>query len=420
MKLLPHQIDALERTKSFQRVAYYHDMGLGKTFVGAEKMHLLGNRTNLIICQKSKLKDWINHIIMYYPQYKIYDLTSSRYPEYFSCPDRKVGIINYELSFRRPELLKLSGVTMLLDESSMIQNENAKRTKFISKINCSAVILLSGTPVGGKYENLLSQIRLLGVNISKTLYWSRYIKYRIANFGGFPQKIVTGYKNVDSLKKLLHEHGADFLKTEDVLTLPAVRAYKLLSDTDPYYDTLLESNYLEIKDTVFEADNVLKKMLYLRELCSIVYCPDKRAKLKDLLDSTSSRVVIFYNWNIEFEHLVDMISDTRPVSVVNGKTKDLDSYDKYEDSITLVQYQAGAMGLNLQKSHIIIYISLPLSSELYEQSKKRIHRVGQQNNCLYYLLLCKDSIEQNIHKTLLKRQNYTEELFIQDYERKGI
>jgi superfamily II DNA or RNA helicase len=51
MKLLPHQIDALERTKSFKRVAYYHDMGLGKTFVGAEKMHLLGNHTNLIICQ---------------------------------------------------------------------------------------------------------------------------------------------------------------------------------------------------------------------------------------------------------------------------------------------------------------------------------------------------------------------------------
>ncbi len=332
----------------------------------------------------------------------------------------KVGFINYELSFRRPELLKLSGITLILDESSMIQNDTAKRTKFISKIDCSAVILLSGTPVGGKYENLLSQIRLLGVNISKTLYWSRYIKYRVANFGGFPQKIVTGYKNVDSLKKLLHEHGADFLKTEDVLTLPGVRAYKLLSDTDPYYDTLLESNYLEIKDTVFEADNALKRMLYLRELCSIAYCPDKKSKLKDLLDSTSSRVIIFYNWNIEFEYLVDMISDTRPVSVVNGKTKDLESYDKYEDSITLVQYQAGAMGLNLQKSHIIIYISLPLSSELYEQSKKRIHRVGQRNNCLYYLLLCKDSIEQSIHKTLLKRQNYTEELFIKEYERKGV
>lgn len=29
MKLFPHQSDALERTKGFDRVAYYHDMGLG-------------------------------------------------------------------------------------------------------------------------------------------------------------------------------------------------------------------------------------------------------------------------------------------------------------------------------------------------------------------------------------------------------
>ena len=29
MKLFPHQSEALERTKGFDRVAYYHDMGLG-------------------------------------------------------------------------------------------------------------------------------------------------------------------------------------------------------------------------------------------------------------------------------------------------------------------------------------------------------------------------------------------------------
>ena len=33
------------------------------------------------------------------------------------------------------------------------------------------------------------------------------------------------------------------------------------------------------------------------------------------------------------------------------------------------------MGLNLQKSNKIIYFSLPLSSELFEQSKKRTHKI---------------------------------------------
>ena len=44
----------------------------------------------------------------------------------------------------------------------------------------------------------------------------------------------------------------------------------------------------------------------------------------------------------------------RPVSVINGQRKDLTCYEKDQDSVTLIQYQAGAMGLNLQKSNKII------------------------------------------------------------------
>ena len=39
-----------------------------------------------------------------------------------------MGVINYELAFRRPELLKLEHFTLMLDESSMITNPTAKRT----------------------------------------------------------------------------------------------------------------------------------------------------------------------------------------------------------------------------------------------------------------------------------------------------
>lgn len=38
MQLYSHQQKALDETKEFNRVAYYHDMGLGKTFTGSEKL----------------------------------------------------------------------------------------------------------------------------------------------------------------------------------------------------------------------------------------------------------------------------------------------------------------------------------------------------------------------------------------------
>ena len=70
------------------------------------------------------------------------------------------------------------------------------------------------------------------------------------------------------------------------------------------------------------------------------------------------------------------------------------------------------MGHNLQKCNKIIYFSPPLSSELYEQSKKRIHRIGQADKCIYYKLI--SGIEWNIYKTLDMRKDYTEELFMEE------
>jgi SNF2 family DNA or RNA helicase len=89
----------------------------------------------------------------------------------------------------------------------------------------------------------------------------------------------------------------------------------------------------------------------------------------------------------------------------------LKNYETYDNSITIIQYQAGAMGLNMQKANKIIYFSLPLSSELFEQSKKRIHRLGQQRSCFYYYLITKKSIEEDIFETLKQRKDYTDKLF---------
>ena len=46
-----------------------------KTFVGAEKVWQLNNAVNLVICQKSKIDDWIDHFKKYYPDYRVMNLT---------------------------------------------------------------------------------------------------------------------------------------------------------------------------------------------------------------------------------------------------------------------------------------------------------------------------------------------------------
>ena len=165
MRLYEHQVEVLKQTETQNKVAYYLDMGLGKTFVGSEKMAQLNKRVNLVICQKSKVNDWVQHFEKYY-NLIVYDLTNKTdFKEFVNWDGsvmadidyyrKRVGIINYELAFRRPELSKLTDFTLMLDESSLIQNECAKRSKFIlKKLQPDNVILLSGTPTSGKYERL--------------------------------------------------------------------------------------------------------------------------------------------------------------------------------------------------------------------------------------------------------------------------
>ena len=162
-------------------------------------------------------------------------------------------------------------------------------------------------------------------------------------------------------------------------------------------------------DMTLVGDTTLTKLLYYRQLCG-AYSKTKLTAFEDLVDSTDDRLIVFYNFNDELNAMLKLIND-RPYSLVNGQTKDLTAYEECNDSITFIQYQAGAMGLNLQKSNKIVYFTLPLSSEVFEQSKKRIHRIGQTEPCFYYYLISKGTVEERILKTLKMRKNYTDELF---------
>ena len=433
MELFKHQQEALEQTKGLNRVAYYLDMGLGKTFVGAEKAVSFDEPVILVVCQKSKVQDWIDHFRIHYLWIDdVLDLTNKKMMELFIgmvkatngctlCPPKYkcVAVINYDLAFRRPDLLNLENFTLMLDESSMIQNEKAKRTKFILKMKPKNVILLSGTPTSGKYEKLWSQMHLLGWNISLNLYHKQYINWNTIKVGGVPLKVVdkdNPYKNVDRLKSKMREHGAVFMKTEECFDLPEQTFIKQFVPASKEYWKFMKDCIITIDDKELVGDTTLTKRLYARQLCG-QYSEFKLQAFKELVQSTQDRLIVFYNFNAELELLKRIaVSLDRPISEVNGQTKDLTAYEQEDNSITFIQYQAGAMGLNLQKANKIIYFTLTDKSELFEQSKKRIHRIGQEQPCFYYILMCKGSVEEVILQTLEMRKDFTDELF-NEYER---
>lgn len=444
LNFMPHQQQALDQTESFNRCAYYLDMGLGKTFVGAEKMYLLNNDVNLVVCQKSKIDDWVDHFEKYYPDYEVFNLTKKtqavRFRELidtstiYDYKKQIVGVINYDLMYRRSYITHIRDFTLMLDESSLIQNETTQRAKFILKLQPESVVLLSGTPTSGKYEKLWSQCKLLGWNIKKKAFWASYVDTEWVEQGQFKREVVTGYKHVDHLKKKLAQHGAVFMKTQEVIELPEQIEQKIYVKPTKEYRHFMKNGYL-VLDTLnlvqfkddsdfygndvtprveLVGDNSLTKTLYARQLCG-QWHKEKLEAFRDLLESTDDRVIVFYNFNEELTRLRKICESlNREVSFVNGSGRSMYAYECVENSVTFIQYQAGAMGGNFQKANKIIYYTLPLgkgSCDLWEQSKKRIHRIGQDKSCFYYYLLVKGSFEEKNFAALRKGKELTDELF---------
>lgn len=390
-------------------------MGTGKTFVGSEKLKELDGRVNLVVCQKSKIDDWVQHLMKNY-DVLILDLTDKAELKIFCIESERttkiIGVINYELLFRRPELKTMKFDTLLLDESSLIQNDTAKRTKFILSLQTENVILLSGTPTGGKYENLYSQLKLLGWDISKKTYLNTFVETRLQNVGGgLKIPVVVGYKNIGRLKRKMREYGCNFLKTSEIFDLPPQTFNEIRISATAEYKKFRKNKIVEIDGQTLIGDTSLTELLYCRQLCG-AYNPEKLAAFADLLQSTNDRFIVFYNFNNELDALKSICKSlNRPTSEVNGHVKDLTAFEQCDNAVLFGQYQSAAMGLNLQQANKIIYFTPPLSSELYEQSKKRTHRIGQEKPCFYYQLICKNSVEIDIYKTLSERRDYTDTLF---------
>lgn len=416
MGLFAYQQAALDRVEGKRRCAFYHDMGLGKTFTGAAKLIGMGCAVNLVVCQKSKIGDWLDHL-RNVGHVKAYDLTTGgaamfRESAVSNPPSQIFGVVNYDLLFRR-DWSYLNGYGLMFDESSLLQNATSKRTKAAMKLagKADALVLLSGTPVDGKYERLWTQLRMLGWRIDEKLFWRQYVKSETTMREGFPVTKVTGYKNEERLVRKMKGLGCDFLKTDDIIDLPDQRFIRIDVPMSGYYRKFAKTKVITAFGRDFVGDTVFGDLTAKRQLAA-AYSRAKFEAFGDLLDGTSKRLVVFYNFDVELEGLTaELEKRHRPYGVLNGKAHDLSAFFDIDDGVALIQYQSGAMGMNLQQADTCVYFSPPLASSLFEQSKKRIHRIGQDKPCTYYELVSKGTVEEKIYDTLAMRRDYTEKLF---------
>lgn len=429
--LYDHQTQALARVQGHDRVLLAHGMGSGKTIEGIELLRQWGEMVNIIVCQASLVTYWVEECKKYCPEFEVFSLREKKDTQIFLRSlgyVRCIAVINYDLIWRREELAPktFAGIryTMIFDESSLIQHIQSKRSKKCISMICAKggathAVLLSGTPMNGRYENLFYCAKIL-CGMTKKEFYEHYIitRQQRTSWGGAVD-VVDGYKNIDELKATLKAAGADFLKTEDVVrSLPAEVETTYHVETEKLYRRFMKDRVVDFtnadgNDMQYVGDTPLLRLLYARMLSTVAHSKGKAQLLTDILESTGESVIIFYSFEMEYEALRTICEAAgRKVYAVNGKTRqDADFKKETGGAVLLVQYQAGSMGLNLQVCRICIYASPPLSVEYFEQSKARVRRIGQTaDSCLYYYLQCA-GVESDIYETLARRHDYNVSLF---------
>lgn len=434
-ELYDFQRQALDKIEGRDNAALFWQMGAGKTCSSIELTERETWNTPMLICLvlKSTVSQWIDELKEQTDRQVFNGYKKSKkdgIQAFIDATGRKCLVIGYD-AYKAKSAAELrqyindneENVSMICDESSLIGHMTSERTRAVMKTKVRHRLLLSGTPAtGGKLEAMIPTMNMLGWSITKERFLQQFChvyEWTDPTRPWMTIPIIQGYKNIDKLREGLKAHGGSFITMEEAgVQLPATTEQIISIQTPPEYKKFMKNGIVKIGDQEIIGENNLTKMLYARQICS-VYNPAKAAALEELLQQAGDEmVIVFYNWTSELRILQSVCGKLhRPMSLVNGQTKDLKNYQAgTPGTVILCQYQAASMGLNLQKNaRICIFYSQCLSYSDYEQAKARIHRIGQTKNCNFYNLICENSIEEDILETLEQRKDYTEQLFTEKH-----
>jgi SNF2 family DNA or RNA helicase len=124
--------------------------------------------------------------------------------------------------------------------------------------------------------------------------------------------------------------------------------------------------------------------------------------LSDILEENQhANTIIVYNYKEELAELRRRYPKARDV--------DVEAWNAGKIELMLLHPKSAGHGLNLQYGGChMIFLSLPWSLELYEQTIGRLHRSGQTRDVWVYNLICNKTIDEQIMRALQDKRSLAE------------
>lgn len=440
--LRPYQAKIVEELSGLDSFALYMGTGTGKTLTSLHMFFMNGTSNLLVICPKSVINQWKDVIRSVAPKLEIVDYpkswTTEKIDEYlltFQHKKNVVIVINFEITYRLHSLYKVvnSDYTIIVDEIHRIKNwgtlrSPVKTTHAIVSLGklTKHKIGLTATPTQGAYGGYIDyypQFRFLGyMDLSYKEYWDRYVTFEEKSFGNtpFPIKVITGYKNVHEIENLLSVIARRYVPSYEDFEPEYIPVY--LDKPKSYNKLVREKVYKDIMITNSALSRIARKTLATgtifgydmqKNYYEYVDNTEKIDWLRDFLQDTDEVVAIFYTYNVELKSLINLMKELgKTYVVINGKTKDkYAEINKKDFDVVIGQFKAMSEsldGLHL-KCHIEVFFSMPESSLHYKQALGRIDRDGQTKPPIYYFLIMKGTIDEDIYRMIEQKIEFSEE-----------
>ncbi|QJW95729.1 DEAD/DEAH box helicase [Frigoriglobus tundricola] len=413
------------------------DMGLGKTVQTLAAVELLarerGIQRALVVAPASVKYQWETEIRKFTgrPAQVIDGSPEARLVQY--AEPTFYRLVNYEQVVRDREAINAwKPDVIVLDEAQRIKNWEAKTSKEVKKLKSRYAMVLTGTPLENKLEELYSIVQFVDERRFGPAFEFLY-EHRVLDAEGN----LKGYRNLDKIREKLAPIFLRRTRGEVLTQLPARTdntVFVELADEQrgPYEEQraalarLLQKGYL----TDLDRKRILACVVNLRTICDSLFLYDRQTRVSPKLDEFAElvpelvgehKLVVFSQWEtmvMEAAKVLDALGVGYVVlhGGLPGKDRKavLERFQSDPACKVFLSTDAGGTGLNLQTADTVVNLELPWNPAVLEQRIARVHRMGQDRAVRVINFATRGTIEEKVLRTVEAKQALFTGLFTGD------
>ena len=312
---------------------------------------------------------------------------------------------------------------LIIDELSSFKSHTSKRFKSLLKIRpyFERVVGLTGTPSSNGLMDLWAEFRVL--DLGERL--GRYIThYRNEYF--LPDKrngaVIFSYKPQPNAEERIYRRLSDMtisMKSTEYLKMPELILNELEINLDEEdqtkYKKFKKEMVMTIQEKEIDAINTASLSNKLIQLANgSIYDEDKKFyevhnkkldKLEEIIESANGKPVLISYWFKADKERIEKRFKVKEIKTAD----DIKQWNMGIINLALIHPASAGHGLNLQSGgSTLVWFSLTWSLELYQQTNARLYRQGQKDTVVIHHLITKNTIDEDIMKSL-KRKDKTQE-----------